>query len=294
MNKKIKPVLSKIYNKAEPFFAKSKKDSLSAYAAQTTFYIILSFFPFFFLVVLASKNISFLWNNIINYLLKIIPDGMDKYVFFVVDDLLYSGQKTITVVTVVLALWSSAKGVQALSYGLDKIYCVERKKNYFITRLFSILYIFVFLLLGMAVMLLDILADRIIKLISEKSPYITEEAILFMGFRSLFAFMALFGFILIIYCNLPARRGKVRDEIWGAAVAAILWMVMTKVLTFYIKYISNMSYMYGGFSSIIVLIMWLYIGIQIMLYGAVFNYYRGKHRDNGESGQTEVDTKKCI
>lgn len=292
MNKKIKPAATKIYNKVEPFFTKSKEDSLSAYAAQTTFYIILSFFPFFFLIFLASKNISFMWNNIINYILKVIPDGMDKYVFFVVDDLLYSGQKTITVVTVVLALWSSAKGVQALSYGLDKIYCVERKKNYFITRLFSILYIFAFLLLGMVVMLLDILADRIIKYISEKSPYITEEAILFIGFRSLFAFVALFVFILMIYCNLPARRGRIKSEFWGAAAAAILWMAMTKILTFYIKYISNMSYMYGGFSSIIVLIMWLYIGIQIILYGAVFNYYREQQRT--DAGETEVDTKKCI
>lgn len=274
--KMIKSTISKVFNRLEPYFSKSKEDSLSAYAAQTTFFILLSFFPFVFLVFMISKNITSLWDKVLAYILKVVPEGMDRYVMYIVNDLLYSGKRTITIVTLILALWSSAKGVQALSYGLDKIYCVERKKNFITTRLFSILYTFVFLLLGFAVMMTDILGDRIINAVIEKNNSISEWTLVIMSLRMLFAFIFLFAFILIIYCKLPARKGHIKDEIWGAALAAISWIVMTRILSWYIKYISNMSYMYGGFSSIIVFVIWLYIGIQIILYGGVFNYYR-KH-----------------
>ncbi len=273
MYKKIKASILYMYGFVRPFVRKSKEDSLSAYAAQTTFFIILSFFPFLLLMFMLSSNVSFLWNRILNYILSAVPENLDKYVFYIIDDLMYSGQKTFTVITVFLALWSSAKSVQALSYGLDKIYNVKREKNYIITRLFSVLYTFIFLILCFAVMLVDIFSDEIISALIERNKFLSEGTLIIISFRYVFTFSVLFGFILLIYYKLPARKGKFKQEIWGAVAAAGSWMLMTKILTFYIKYISDMSYMYGGLTSIIVLIIWLYIGVQIILYGAVLNYY---------------------
>lgn len=273
MYNRIKTYVLRFYNILRPFVKKAKEDSLSAYAAQTTFFIILSIFPFLLLMFMFSSNVSFLWNRLLKYILDAVPENLDKYVFYIVDDLVYSGRKSFTIITVFLALWSSAKSIQALSYGLDKIYEVKREKNYIITRLFSIIYTFVFLVLCFLVMLVDIFSDQIIKKLVENNTYISEGALFIISFRYVLAFGVLFSFIILIYYKLPARKGRLKEETIGAVFAATSWIVMTKILSFYIKYISDMSYMYGGLTSIIVIIIWLYIGIQIILYGAVLNYY---------------------
>jgi membrane protein len=59
----------------------------------------------------------------------------------------------------------------------------------------------------------------------------------------------------------------------GAAVAALAWMLMTNGFSVFIKYFASASRMYGSLTSIILIIIWLYIGMQIILYGAEINYY---------------------
>lgn len=273
MYRRVKKCILDIYDIIRPFTKKAKEDSLSAYAAQTAFFIVLSFFPFMLLMFMVSSNISFFWNRLLKYIMDFVPENLDRYIFYIVDDLVYSGRRSFTVITFFLALWSSAKSIQALSYGLDKIYNVKREKNYIITRLFSIIYTFIFLVLCFVVMMLDVFSDRIIKILVLNNNFVSEQAIFIVSTRYIFSFFVLFFFILLIYYKLPARKGSFRDEVWGAAGAAFAWILMTKLFSFYIKHISDMSYMYGGLTSVIVIIIWLYAGIQIILYGAVLNYY---------------------
>lgn len=273
MYNKLSPKFKKVYDIIRSFLRKSKEDSLSAYAAQTTFFIILSFMPLVILVFLLSSNIPNLWTNVLRYVLDIMPENLHKYVYYVVDDIMNSGNKSFTIVTVVLALWSSAKSVQALSYGLDRIYGVKREKNYIITRLISLIYMFVFVVLCILAMIIDIFANQIISAIANLSIIIINTTLLILSLRTLIIFLILFVLILLLYYQLPARQGRFKDEIYGAGAAAAALILMTRIFSFYIKYISNMSYMYGGLTSIIVIIIWLYFCVQIILYGAQLNYY---------------------
>ena len=99
-------------------------------------------------------------------------------------------------------------------------------------------------------------------------------------------FILIFIFLLLMYYQLPGRKGKVRLEIMGASLAALGWMLMTKLFSFYIQHISSVSKMYGSLTSIILVIIWLYIGMQIVLYGAEINNFYQKYlqKDKDVSG----------
>ena len=274
--------IKKVYNSICVFVKKSTKDSLSAYAAQTTFFLLLSFVPIIIILFMIASNVSFLWNNILDYILGVVPDDMDKYVYYVVDDIVYTDNKTFTITTIFLALWTSARSVQSLAYGLDRIYGARREKNFIITRLLSVLYMFVLIILCMVAMLVDIFSSQILDAIIKRTKIISNTTVIVMSFRTLFIFIILFIFILLIYYHLPDRKGRFREEVYGAAAASGGLILMTKIFSFYIKYIANLSYMYGGLASVVVLVIWLYTAIQIILYGAQLNYY------------LNIDTKKSI
>jgi len=278
MNNKLSSAMKKIFGAIKSFMIKSKEDSLSAYAAQTTFFIILSFVPILILLFIISSNVPNLWNNILRVALDVVPQSMHKYVYYIVDDIVNSSSRYFTIATVFLALWSSAKSVQALTYGLDRIYMVERKKGFIFTRLMSLVYMFVLLVLCVVAMIVDIFANQIFESIINQSRILINATIIVLSFRTLIMFIILFLLIWLIYYRLPARKGRFREEIYGAAVAAISLIVMTKLFSFYIKYISNMSYMYGGLTSVIVVIIWLYFCVQIVLFGAQINYFLNRRK----------------
>lgn len=279
-------MVKKIIKMVTDFVRKASEDSLTAYAAQTTFFVLLSFFPFIMLLIMLASRFSFARTNVVYYLLDIAPSQLKTYILYIVDEIMYSNSNSFTVITAFVSLWSAGKGIQALTYGLDKIYDVERKKNYFIGRLFSALYTLIFILLCFVIMVLHIFGKQIGLKIIEMRPSFANATILILSMKSAFTFIIIFIFLLLMYYQLPGRKGKVRYELPGAAAAALGWMLMTKLFSFYIQHISSVSKMYGSLTSVILIIIWLYIGMQVVLYGAEINnfYQRYVNKDKAVDG----------
>lgn len=261
-----------IIKKVKAFSKKVSEDSLAAYAAQTTFFVLLSFFPFIMLLVMIASKFSLARTNVIFYLLDVAPEQFKSYILYIVDEIMFSDSNSFTVITALVSLWSAGKGIQALTYGLDKIYEVEQKKNFFITRLTSAVYTLIFMLLCLVIMVVHVFGKQIGTQIIERRPELANATILILSLKSAFTFVIIFFFLLLIYYQLPGRKGRVKHEVIGAALAALAWMLMTKMFSFYIQHISSVSRMYGSLTSIILIIIWLYIGMQIILYGAEVNY----------------------
>ena len=133
------------------FVNKATADSVPAYAAQVAFFVMLSFFPFMMLLVMIVSKLSVMNTNVLGYILRVVPSGLESYVAYIVDDVVNANVQSFTLITVFVSLWSAAKGIQALSTGLNKIYGVEQNKNYFLVRLICALYTLVFMVLCIVV-----------------------------------------------------------------------------------------------------------------------------------------------
>lgn len=281
-------IIKKICGMVRDFAGKVSDDSLTAYAAQTTFFVLLSFFPFIMLLIMLASRFSFARTNVVFYLLDVAPEQLRTYILYIVDEIMYANTNSFTIITVVVSLWSAGKGIQALTYGLDKIYDVERKKNYFIVRLFSALYTLVFILMCFLIMVLHIFGKEIGIKIIELRPALADATILILSLKSAFTFVIIFAFLLLMYYQLPGRKGRIRHEIIGAMSAALGFMLMTRLFSFYIQHISSVSKMYGSLTSVVLVIIWLYIGMQIVLYGAEINCLLKRL----PAREKKVDTKK--
>ncbi len=266
-------MLKKIVNFIFKFMKKATEDSVPAYAAQVAFFVMLSFFPFIMLLVVLASKLSFVNVTVVGYILRVVPDGLDTYVAYIIDDVVNSNIQSFTIITVFVSLWSAAKGMQALSTGLNKIYGVEQKKNFFLVRLICAVYTLVFLLLCLVAIVLHVFGTQIAHKVIDQYPAFANATLLILSMKNVFTFVIIFVFLLLIYYQLPSRRGNVRHEVSGAALAALAWMLMTRLFSVYMKYISTNSKMYGSLTSLILIIIWLYIGMQIVLYGAEINYY---------------------
>ena len=140
--KTIKDIFSKIIK----FILKITGDDLSIYAAQASFFIIISVIPFSMLVLSIIKlfiNIDI--NSILHTINSFAPAAISTFLTETITDLFTkSGSVQVISVTAVSTLWLASRGVMALYTGLNKVYR-SRSKNYFIGRLISILYTLAFI-----------------------------------------------------------------------------------------------------------------------------------------------------
>ena len=130
--KTIKDIFSKIIK----FILKITGDDLSIYAAQASFFIIISVIPFSMLVLSIIKlfiNIDI--NSILHTINSFAPAAISTFLTETITDLFTkSGSVQVISVTAVSTLWLASRGVMALYTGLNKVYR-SRSKNYFIGRL---------------------------------------------------------------------------------------------------------------------------------------------------------------
>ena len=188
------------------FVNKATADSVPAYAAQVAFFVMLSFFPFMMLLVMIVSKLSVMNTNVLGYILRVVPSGLESYVAYIVDDVVNANVQSFTLITVFVSLWSAAKGIQALSTGLNKIYGVEQNKNYFLVRLICALYTLVFMVLCIVVIAIQAFGSQIAHKIIDNYPAFADATLLILSLKNVVTFLVIFVFLPVSYTHLRAHE----------------------------------------------------------------------------------------
>lgn len=83
---------------------------------------------------------------------------------------------------------------------------------------------------------------------------------------------ALMAAILLLYTFGPAgTRRRPIEHLPGALLAALLWVLASAGFSFYVSNFGNYDKTYGTLGTVIVLLIWIYVGAIAMLVGALVN-----------------------
>ena len=77
--------------------------------------------------------------------------------------------------------------------------------------------------------------------------------------------------VKLVYIISPAVEVKSWDTTKGAIFTTIGWTIATFIFSFYLKYFAHYDILYGNLSSIIILMMWLYMIAYIFVLGLAIN-----------------------
>ena len=255
------------------------KDHVSAYAAQAAYFIILSFIPFV-MFLLTIMRYTPLTRDVINQvILEICPENFQGLVVSIVNEV-YQKTSTVLPITLVLSLWSSGKGVQAITNGLNTICHVEETRSWLLTRLWSMFYTLVFILAIIASLVLLVFGNSLQKSLTGKWPWLGRMIAQIIGARTIVAFFMLMFVFLVLYKVLPNRKTTFKSQMPGAFLTAVAWMVFSYAFSLYYTFFPNTLNIYGSFATVILIMLWMYICMNIVLYGAEINiYFESSFRD---------------
>jgi len=251
------------------FMKECKDDKINAYAAQSAFFILLAIIPFLmvFLSLLKYTPITE------SMLLALYEEGLPGYIspFFIsITDEIYTRSFGITAVSAVVAIWSAAKGMHALTDGLNAVNDLEENRNWFVLRFWSAIYTVVFMVAIVFTLLVVVFGNSIRTLAMDYLPILRDLSIVLSSFKGLLLFAVLVIFFDVVFTVLPNTKINFISQLPGAVLCALSWNVISFLLSVYINYFNGFS-MYGSLTTVALMMLWLYFCIYSTLMCAEFN-----------------------
>ena len=266
-------VVRRLRDVVQWFIRRFGENTLSVHAAHVVFFVMVSFFPFvmFFFTLLRYTPLT--EENIILLLEAVVPEGIRGVLEAWIREAYHQSSGTILSITVITTLWSGSKGFMGITYGLDKIYQVKNQRNWVVNRLSSLLYTLAFAGILMLSLIVLVYGNKILLAVDS---FFSIEAPLFIGIFSLRSFLGFgifFLFFLLLYMFIPDRKANAKEEVPGALFTAVLWILFSYLFSVYVDYFSNFSSVYGSLTYIVLFMLWMYICMDILFFGALINRY---------------------
>ncbi len=256
------------------FAHKLRDDNVSAFAGATTLFTVISFFPFLMFLITVTQYLPMTDDALFQLLRALLPQGLSDYVIALLKDLVYRSGGTLLWATAIASLWAGSKGFVAIERGLNHIYMVEEQRNFFMRRLFSLIYTLLLATLVLSALSVFVFGNQLAEKLIVVYPSLRALAGIIQSIRSGVGLLLMVVCFSVMFCYIPNRSKQSKNfftELPGAIVASGGWIVCSYLFSLYINNLSRFVAIYGSLTAIVLCILWLYLCMYIFFVGAEIN-----------------------
>ncbi len=252
------------------FMKKITADRTSVYSAQACFYLIMSFAPMLFLLLTFLKYTPLTEEMVMETISYLANDEIMVYIQSLVNAI-YHGSFRFFSFAALSLFWVTGTGIMGLTNGLNSVYGIKENRNYFILRLrsscYAVLLVFA-LLLSLGVLVTEL---RISTFLRSRIPLMTRHPYIGPMLMFLAVLVMLTLIFAALYMFLPNRKATFKSQIYGAAFTTFSWGVFSLIFSIYLTLAKNLSILYGGLLTFIMVLFWLYFCLWLFFFGAELN-----------------------
>lgn len=264
-------------------YYRAGEHQMSAYAAQIAYFFVLSIFPFLIIAFAVLGKLEITYTVVSSAYQQLVPFEAYQIIDGYIETLLSAKLEAVVPISLLASLWTASQAVGALERALNRAHEVASPRRYIKSRLFGLM---------MTVLLLSLLLISIVlpNLTSDFLDWLSGHLHMTMAFRQAIAYgrWLLLGSLFLVVLTLiqmvmPNVKLTIR-EVWpGVLVNFGGWGVLSIGFSGFVRYFSNISFVYGSLGAVITLMIWLYfVGLLIMfgaeVNAAIIKYYQGVHR----------------
>ena len=226
------------------------------------YFFILALIPIINMILFVITRFSASINTIQNFLEKFLPSDTCKIIINALASNNYSGRIGIFSLIVLLV---ASNGTYAIINAANTLYKI-RDYDVIRDRIKSLILLFILLLL--------IVFEKILLMINDNTWY-NNVFIMYKVIKWPITFFLIYVSLKLIYTISPGISISSNSTTYGALFTTVIWVVSTLVFSYYLSHFANYSVIYGNLSSIIVLVIWLYLISYVFVLGIAINsvYY---------------------
>ena len=252
-------------------FLRMRRMRISEHAANAGYFMVLSVFPALVLILSILRYTSLDARDLLNLLGRFLPGPLLPAAERLLINTYAHTSTAMVSVSAVSALWSSSRGIYGLLRGLNSIYGVKESRGYLYTRLMSVFYTFLFVIVLVLTLVLNVFGEGILEMlppaVTPVGRFLTEV----VSLRFLLTLLLQTGLFTAMFMALPNRKNRFRESFPGAVLASLGWLGFTVLFSVYMERFSGYSNVYGNVYAVALSMLWLYFCLSIMFYGGALN-----------------------
>ena len=246
------------------------KPEMMILPGQLAFFMILALFPLLTLIGYIGSNITLFSSYFTAAMSNVVPEGVANVLL----PFLTSSHITGNIIFfVIIGFYLISNGTNAIIVTSNELFGIQhapflkrRTKAFFMIILLMALFIFNIIVLAYG----NIIVKQIISL--EVLSNVSDKLFsIFVLFKWPVAFICIFWMIKLIYTLAPDEQIPSKYMNKGALFTTFGWMFGTTLYSLYISNFANYRMFYGGISTIIVMMIWVYFLAYILVMGIAFN-----------------------
>ncbi|MCI8862149.1 MAG: YihY/virulence factor BrkB family protein [Lachnospiraceae bacterium] len=265
-------LIKKIIKLVRGFLKAMNEDHVGAYAAQSAYFIMLSFIPFIILLLTLIQYTTLTRADIYGAAQVIFPDSMNGFVIDIINEV-YSKTAVTISLSAITAAWSAGKGFLALMRGMNSVYDVEEQRNYIILRFRSAIYTIVFVISIILSLVVLVFGNSIHQAAVVHLPFLAVITGMILQLKDVVAIAFFTLVFMLLYKFVPNRKARLLSQAPGAVFSSVCWYLFSIGFSLYVTYTPGLNNMYGSLTTIILAMLWLYFCMYIILLGAEINSY---------------------
>ena len=266
----MKDASKRLFNRFRETLRNLSSFQLDVYSSGAAFFIFVSLIPFTLIVLSISPRDMFSQAEISTLITKFIPEDFQVAAAALIRDLYYRSN-TVLSLSIITLLWSSSRGIMAITKGLNRINFVEENRNYFVVRAIAILYTILMVIGVVVLIILGVFGKRIFRMVEQNYENMHSLAIAIYHYSDMIMILVLFFLFLFMYKFLPARHMILKEQLPGALLATLIWWGFTELFSYFILHFNAYS-MYGSLAMVVILLIWIYAGLYFFFFGAWLNH----------------------
>ncbi len=247
---------------------KARGDNAKDMAASIAFFTFFSLFPLL-LGVIAGASVFLEEAEIQRRLGEMLANTLPGSTTFVSGNVeaVFRLRGAAGAASIVGLVWSASKMSGALSRGINQALGLKRKHPSY----FAPARQFLLTLVGALLLVVALSVSTTVSLLARFKvgvPGNTFEQVVTFANGHFTGVLTIFVALMWLYRVVPYESPPWRDTLIGAAIAALFVELGKTVFVVYISGIADFEAVYGSLSSVIVLMLWLYIAAHIILLGS--------------------------
>ncbi len=266
----MKQFLTRFYHYMKSIYKQYTEAQLPFLAAQTSFFVILAFFPFVAFTLTLIKETHLDDTLVMQALSSFLPTSAYILTLQILESAQANRNLFISIGGVIASLWPFSRAVESLIVSINTVY--DGEKHHPLKRLGLSLVLtaaFVLLIIISTILLLfgRYIGEVLFQYLGSPDTFIRVWDFLRYQFSVLIALII----FMLLYKTIPVKKVRMGDIFPGAAFATIFWMLLSFVFSLFMNRFFKFASIYGSIAGIILLIMWLFWAMHIILIGAVIN-----------------------
>lgn len=241
------------------------------YAGNAALFLLLSLFPLASLLLAILQCTSLQETDVLRFLAQVSPEALMPLFEDLLDGLYDVQPVSLISISAITVVWSSSKGVYSLLLGLNAVDGVTETRSYLRVRLLCVLCMLGMLLALVVTLLLNVYGKALLRLLALSGGLADRLLEFTMQELHLYSVVFLMLVFALFYLILPNRRQRLSRVLPGALGAALAWNISSSALSFYVDHFPRATSLYGSLTLLFFSLLWLYICISIIFYGALVN-----------------------